>query len=576
MPKVYAQSGPSLPASQQPRAVRVSTLSLLYTLGYVVNLGIIPFKAYLSEPLPWALGPAFPASSLDPSTDAFATTAYTALSTTFNNVTVPSGVAFTRDGASNAYLLRYVVALPTEGDAACVKYMHYFPGALLYSRAMAAFVCDFVARNASARTQTLSYSCQQNRQANVVFSVICTWVELTEDATMSTYTVYHAGQQLESQWFSWLKFGVRCGLSGFILHALWHLYYRHYIPLVHNLRTVGIHPKRRLYTIQMGDPTWLILSHPFVSFVMAVDTFVNAGYGVIAVNRASQVTNLIEFGLGCLYGSRTVGIQFSVISMNSIHEQVWAAYMTMRFATPFIKFMHWEEYFEPVDAGLMTLTASIQAGPVMYLLTRTPIVSRFQLLQSIAAPAALQPHATEGSPGFLTFLAIMVGIPVVNSMVSQWFSRRQKKHTPCPISKFASVRFNDWKHRLLLHWHHRRRYDGQQVGDGGVEAGGTMYQLFETNPRYKQFPLVSTRGSDCFVVSWDEVTNERCQIRLSLLHALDFQPKSPEIAIHKCPTAHTASAMGYFDHKLCGPTTQPCPHTVTVVHLGANHCQWVA
>ncbi|KAF0683583.1 Aste57867_24349 [Aphanomyces stellatus] len=555
MSKVHAVSTSAPPStSQQPRIVRVNTLSLLYTLYNVLNLGLIPFKAYLSEPLPWALGLASPAASLEPSTDVFATNAYTFFSTTFNNATVPSLAAFTRDGPTNAYLLRYVVALPTEGDAACVTYMHHFPGALFYSRAMVAFVCDFVARNASARTQALGYSCQHNRHVNILFSVTCTWIEPFEDARSSSYTIYHAGQQLESQWFSWLKFIVRCGLSGFILHAIWHRYYRHYIPLVKSLRTVGIHLNCRRYTIEMGDPTWLILSHPFVSCMMAVDTIVNIGYGVIATNRGSQVTNVVEFGLGCFYGSRTV----------------WAAYMTMRFATPFIKFMHWEEYFEPVDAGLMALTASIQAGPVWYVLTRTRAVWAFQWLHSTAVPMAIQPHATEGSPGFLTFLAIMVSIPLVNSMVSQWFTRRRKKHTPCPISKFASVRFNDWKHRLLLHWHHRRRYDGQQV------RGGTMYQLFETNPRYKQFPLVSTRGSDCFVVSWDEVTNERCQIRLSLLHALDFQPKSPQIAIRRCPIDHASSSMGYFDHKLCGPTTSPCPHTVKVVHLGANHCQWVA
>ncbi|KAF0694465.1 Aste57867_14664 [Aphanomyces stellatus] len=556
MPKVHVQRGPV----RVPRAVRFGRTSVVYTIVYVLYLSLIPFKAYMTEPFPWQLPPL---SSLplnvDASFDVFANTTATYLTSLYNHATVPRGVVFSKHvNTTNSFVLRFTLALPRDGDTHCGDYMSYFPGAVFYSQGMAAFVCGFVARNTSMRLHDPLFQCLQDTFVGIRTAVSCTWLE-PSSASNSTYDVYHAVQLLESPWVSWVNFSVRCGLFGYIVHLLWHLYYCHYGPLAQNLRVLGLsQTSNHDYQIQLGDPTWLILSHPFVSLVMVVDCLVNSYYGGAANSRTSQLTDMGEFSLGCLYGSRIV----------------WVAYAFMRALTFWIRRYHWDSYFEPVDPGLLALAASFYSGPIMYLFSRTSHVWAYQWLQASLVPPAQRTQRTENFPLILIFYIMMAGVPLLHSIVGQALHRYRHPHATSTFATrtpdtFASRRFNDWKHWLLfLRW--------PRGHDGAIKEGGTLYHLFDTNPRYRKFPLFSTRGSDCFVLCVDANTGSIVrQVRLSLIYAMDPQTTCPSLAIPICPHDHPTCAVCTLEVSPgCDPSKQASP-SAKCLHLGANDCQWM-
>ncbi|KAF0695225.1 Aste57867_13947 [Aphanomyces stellatus] len=558
MPKVHALQRPSLTLPPR-RTVSFCRSSRLYSIGYVLNLLLIPFKAYISEPLPWTLEPlglniTWLAAKTESPFASYANSSIAFFASKYNPETILPDRVFTRDIASNTHVLRFTIALPPVGDSNCANHMHRFPGAVFYSQGKAAFVCDFIARNATSRLLPPMYACQYDTLlAWVDIATSCTWAIPIADngPIVSTYQVYHAVQLLETPFFSWLTFSVRLGLMGFILYQLWHLYYRHYGPLLCNLHDFGLDNDGtiQIYIVQLGDPTWLILNHPFVSLIMLLDCFFNVGYGGAACCRTSQLTDMGQFCLGCLYGSRTV----------------WASYFTMRYATPLLKHMQWENKFQPVDPGVMALTASFYAGPLMYITSRTSLVWLFQWMNYVAVPQAQRQERVEGS--ILAFLLLLASVPLINSFLAQFVHRHRTKHKSNATEKFVSTRFNDWKHRYL-YWFRR-------LHTCSIKEGGSLYHLVAENPRYKKFPLVSTRGSDCFVYGWDDNTDAYVhQVRLSLMDAaLDRQTTCPALAVSICPTDHPTFAAGVMNAHVCGQST--VTPSRKSIHIGANQCQWM-
>ncbi|RHY93510.1 hypothetical protein DYB37_011896 [Aphanomyces astaci] len=261
--------------------------------------------------------------------------------------------------------------------------------AIFYSLEKRQFVCDFVAANASSRLSMKLHHCQKNRLFGVTVVDTCTWVQPDEAAPVNIpdstyYTVYHSGQVWGGRAMCWVKFTWRCALGVYILWLMWRVYYRHYGPLVRNLRAIGLdkqchtYPVKE-YVVDVGDPTWLILSHPIVVVGMTVDCIVGAAYLGVATIRVTQVTDVTEFAVGCLYGSRTVRIP--------THDTcVWAAYLTMRFITPLVKRHCWERHFEPLDPGVMALTASLYAGPLVFIVCNSPLLLLFQPLLTVFLP----------------------------------------------------------------------------------------------------------------------------------------------------------------------------------------------
>ncbi|KAF0715173.1 Aste57867_3535 [Aphanomyces stellatus] len=549
----------ALPAPPTPRRrIYFCLHSRIYTVGYVLNLILMPFKAYLTEPLPWTLQPlSLDTAWLEAKTASpfagFANTTMAFFASKYNHESVAPDRVFTRDTEANTYLLRFTIALPPDGDARCVNHMHQFPGAIFYSQGMAAFVCTFVSRNATTRLNYPMHQCQYDTVVGIDIATSCTWA-MPIGLEDSSYQVYHAVQLLETPLFSWLNLCVRVGLMGLIIYLLWHLYYRHYAPLVYNLREWGLGggTNQASYVVQLGDPTWLILNHPLVSLIMLLDCFFNVGYGGAACCRTSQLTDMGQFCLGCLYGSRTV----------------WSSYFTMRYSTPLLKYMQWENEFQPVDPGVMALTASFYAGPLVYLISRTPLVLMFQWMNYVTVPESQRLERVEGAMSMLSFLLLLASVPLIHSFVAQYGHRHHTNHESSATERFVTTRFNDWKHRYLF-WFRRLHLCSRK-------EGGTLYRLFAENPRYKKYPLVSTRGSDCFVYGWDADADAYVhQVRLSLVYAaLDRQTTCPSQAIPICPADHPTYAAGVMNAHVCGQSVSP-PSSRKSIHMGANECQWM-
>ncbi|KAF0695035.1 Aste57867_14116 [Aphanomyces stellatus] len=548
MTKVYAEDGPSLAAV--PRTVRISTRSLIYTVGFILNLVLMPFKAYMSEPLPWNIQSPFLNYTSTDSFDSFTNKSASFLSAKYNHATLPASTIFARDLTANTYILRYAIQLPRNGDSSCAKYMQAFPGSGAYSEGVARSVCTFVAQNATARLASAQLACQHDMVSVFGVAVCCTWTELF-DQEQDMYQVYHSSLLFEPPLFTWTKFGYRGCLSCFVGYIIWHKYYREFDPLMRNLRAIGLDDKYKRYVVQLGDPTWLVLSHPLVSLAMVLDILVNSVYGGAAIFRTSQLNDMFQFFLGSLYGSRTV----------------WAAYLAMRYMTPVTKYMNWEHCFQPVDAGLLALTASIYAGPVFYFISHTPVVWVFQYIGALPVPAEKKAEQYDAAASTFAILLTMASVPIINSFVSQRLHEHRKKNAPPatgPQVKYAHGNFNDWKHRIMYRWHKQST---------NVIEGGAIYQLFDEHPQTKKLPIFSARGSDCFVFCVDDAGVIERQVRLSLIHALDLSTKCRVLSI--CPACHTHRAVGGVDEMQCDDTVKASPTQKYRVHFGANNCRWI-
>ncbi|KAF0688632.1 Aste57867_19744 [Aphanomyces stellatus] len=565
MPKVHAE-GPSTTGvwlsrpvrNVNLRATRFSKLSLLYSCFYVANIVLEPLKAYVGEPVPWSLRHVV----LNTSTllfEDFVNNTFHVLRAKYNNRTLAIGTLFSRDRDTNTALIRSRMTLPSNSPTMCDAFVIHFPGSIFYGQGMVQFVCNFLAQNTSDQSHAPQFICQHNRVAGLLISESCTWIEALPNST-GTFWVYHAVQIMENATWSWIKLGLRLGLSCFIAVQVWRLYYCQYRSLVLNLRTMGLSSNDGgLYEIQIGDPTWLILSHPFVCIVMVVDVVYSTSYAAIAGYRVYQVHDMWEFAIGSFSGS----------------NMVWASYAIMIFSSPIIKRLQWEKYFVSVDPGMMALMAAFYAGPLVYFITQTPIVLLLQELSQIGVLADDEGQTLDGTGGMVFLLIIFATVPLITSYLQHcrlrnYFTYGAPDSLPhrSDTRAFASMRYNDWKHRGLYPLHKHLTVKS--------ESGGTLYHLFDVNPRFKKLPLFSCRGTDCFVKCIDSVTGRIThQYRLSLILALDIpivSSQSENMSTIPTQSRCTTGAVCTFVKPI---NREMSADMKAVLIPAASNCQWL-
>ncbi|KAF0757357.1 hypothetical protein AaE_004291, partial [Aphanomyces astaci] len=439
----------------------------------------MPLKAYMTESYPWSLRLAILPMGDNVSHDTYEPQIYAFLSAQYNNATVSPSTTFSRDHVKNTYLLRFALSLPTHGDSStpCWSWLARFPdnvAAIFYSLEKRQFVCDFVAANASSRLSMKLHHCQKNR----LFGVTPDEASPVNIPDSTYYTVYHSGQVWGGRAMCWVKFTWRCALGVYILWLMWRVYYRHYGPLVRNLRAIGLDKQCHTYPVK---------DHPIVVVGMTVDCIVGAAYLGVATIRVTQVTDVTEFAVGCLYGSRTV----------------WAAYLTMRFITPLVKRHCWERHFEPLDPGVMALTASLYAGPLVFIVCNSPLLLLFQPLLTVFLPPEHHYDAVDSELVTIGLLMLLASVPIVRSV---WIPKLLRQ---CSIKQggattlrndVASSQFNDLKQRILFGLL-RRPCSVDQVG-------GSLHSLLDECCRVQRLPLFSPRGADCFVTCVPPTTND--------------------------------------------------------------------
>ncbi|KAF0688643.1 Aste57867_19755 [Aphanomyces stellatus] len=527
MAKVHAVRVGTTPKAN---TVRFNKVSLAYSCLFVVNFVTEPLKAYISEPLPWTINSAH-LHDRNRTFDEFVTSTYNSFSAKYNNRTLSASAMFAHDKGDNTVVLRYNMTLPASNPVdRCYSYLIYFPGSMLYGEGIVQFVCNFLAQNASTRLIMPRYMCQHLTLAgSIVLGDACVWIEPLP--TPGTFSVNHVLQVVESPPWCWMKFALRLLIAGVTMGEVWRLYYRHYGSLISNLKLIGIHNDgpHILYDVHVGDPTWIILSHPYICMAMMVDILYSTAYSVTQLFRVCQLQNLWQFAVGSFCNSNFV----------------WASYTTMRYTTSLIKHFHWELYFEPLDPGILALTSAFYAGPFLYLICQSPLILMFQFL--IQLLPTMKMEAMEVSLGMLVYLLLFASIPLLQAAISR-FCRRRKERRQQPsksLVQFNSIHFNDWKHFLVLVLQN-------PTLPALSKTGGTLYTLFDQTPQYRKFPLYSPRGSDCFVREVDTRTGRIVgQFRLSLLYGLDFQCSDSSLRIATCTRPHVGKAVCVCDSQLC-------------------------
>ncbi|KAG9407747.1 hypothetical protein AC1031_020989 [Aphanomyces cochlioides] len=291
-------------ATESTRRTPVSfyRVSVIYSTFFVIKLAATPLLAYLTEPTPWSL----PQQSFGDweSFESFNNGTYAILEQGYKQHGVNENKTTFYDSTYNMFFVRFELELPPSIPANDkLSYLIKLPGAMLYGKGICDFVYNFIGQNAAERiARSDLFFCQHFLYFGFPLDDTCVWLEpLTSP---NVYVVHYGKVIWESITWSWLKFIFRSLLTTYILIVLKKRYYSQYKSLFAHLATIGVDSKFIQYEVILGDPTCLILSDPFVTFVMLVDVWLGGAYSSISTVRVSQLKDLMAFALGCFYSSR--------------------------------------------------------------------------------------------------------------------------------------------------------------------------------------------------------------------------------------------------------------------------------
>ncbi|KAH9094967.1 hypothetical protein LEN26_017995 [Aphanomyces euteiches] len=544
-------------ATESTRRTRVNfyRFSVVYSTFFVIKLAATPLLAYLTEPTPWSL----PRQSFGDwdSFEAFNNGTYAILEQGYKLHGVDKNKTTFHDSTSNMFFVRFELELP---PTAWYVYIVVMTFSTIYNTLTGAMLYECMARSDL-------FFCQHFLYFGFPLDDTCVWLEpLTSP---NVYAVHYGKVIWESITWSWLKFIFRSLLTTYILIVLKKRYYSQYKSLFADLAAIGVDSKFTQYQVILGDPTCLILSDPFVTFVMLVDVWLGGAYSGISTVRVSQLKDLMAFALGCFYSSR----------------YVWIGFFAMKMLSILVKRFGWEANFMPVDP----------AG-------QTPIMVIFQFTWSIFLPASQQTEAVDAAAGILTGNLIMASCPILfswtlaqlkshdsgiskaKSKLSFIFSpckrfRRTRKHEPVAISPiqthlrkkktntstinpFGQRSFNDIKLLVLFAFILRRLPKSVQ------QVGGSLHELYEERPQHRNMALFSHRAADCFVLCYTCDGKIQLQLRLSLLAYFDQRHLDPASCIPTCTSQHTTS-YATLNARKCD-TYEPTTTISNLTHLIQN------
>ncbi|RHY10614.1 hypothetical protein DYB28_000751 [Aphanomyces astaci] len=513
-------------------------LSVLVNVGFALNLATTPLMAYVAEPYPWGI----------PLQNTFADVPYDALDAAaapmfqglYNNMTMAPLEWFKLDLATLSYAVRYTLVIPPADEFVShplrqVNALVSFPGALVantptcdvrlmdvaaagfYGVGGRALVYDFLAANSSARASNRWCTCQFAVLLGIPIAVGCLWFYSTSSSAdtlpSTSITAFFSVQLFETFSMCWFKLAYRVALSLYVVWLLWSRYYRHIVALHRSLNRLGLDCTSSCtrYKIMLGDPSGLIMSEFVVAVVVLLDIWMNVSYLSIAFIQVSQVTD--------------------------VWQLVWGGALFVCILTVFTKRYKWEAIFTPVDPTVLTIASYIYGGPVLAVFVATPAMVVVYMLRHISLPGKN---------------------PVVDMEVSA-LTHRTYSDTWWQVHKTTG----DIKHRLLRTLYKQRSKDCR---------GGSIYKLFDRNPRYRMKPLTSLLSADVFVLCARGGEGPQVydiQVRLSLVSLLDTHANDPALAITTCPREHRASVATLGHPTSCTTRSPPfVAHAFTCVHLG--------
>ncbi|KAH9104828.1 hypothetical protein AeMF1_019211 [Aphanomyces euteiches] len=518
------------------RSASFSRWSIAYNVFFAFNLISTPFTAYLNEPQPGGVEASnFP--SWD-SFDEYVNGTATFLQRIYNNKTVDVSSITAHDIATNSFALRYSMTLPFEvpGNKTFDHYIRMPGGGALYGNGVREFVTNFLASNETLRNEMQPWRmCQHERLMSFTYGELCVWI--LSDTEPSQYIVWGAAIVRESPESCWAKLAYRCFLSSYFSYVLWTRYYRHYIPLLTNLRHLGLDPKYDRYEIVVGDPLYAILSEPVLV--------------ILAIMRVTQFHDAWVYVCGCMYLARLI----------------WTSYLGAQVLSFAAKRRQWEKIYAAIDPAFIAIATYFQCGPLMTLMCSTPIVWTFYTFGCFFQSAELDNQAVESISASL-LLAATLPIPLSHASLA-W---RQRKRNRVDVTNSIVIRqkvskfsFNDLKALLFIALT-VKRFPKNSIG-------GSLHKLYYKNPRYRKLPLISHRAADCFILCYNIDGGLDMQVRLSLLSCMDRLEDDPDLAIPMCSSAHSRCVC-VIDKEGC-ETFKASAKTRQCIHVADSNCQWV-
>ncbi|RHZ23697.1 hypothetical protein DYB37_008261 [Aphanomyces astaci] len=407
-------------------------LSVLVNVGFALNLATTPLMAYVAEPYPWGI----------PLQNTFADVPYDALDAAaapmfqglYNNMTMAPLEWFKLDLATLSYAVRYTLVIPPADEFVShplrqVNALVSFPGASVantptcdvrlidvtaagfYGVGGRALVYDFLAANSSARASNRWCTCQFAVLLGIPIAVGCLWFYSTSSSAdtlpSTSITAFFSVQLFETFSMCWFKLAYRVALSLYVVWLLWSRYYRHIVALHRSLNRLGLDCTSSCtrYKIMLGDPSGLIMSEFVVAVVVLLDIWMNVSYLSIAFIQVSQVTDVWQLILGCMY-------------------TVWGGALFVCILTVFTKRYKWEAIFTPVDPTVLTIASYIYGGPVLAVFVATPAMVVVYMLRHISLPGKNPVVDMEVSASIVAISLFVSSIPVVYSLARTYIRYR--------------------------------------------------------------------------------------------------------------------------------------------------------
>ncbi|OQR92652.1 hypothetical protein ACHHYP_03364 [Achlya hypogyna] len=509
--------------------VRRNRVSVFLSLCSLLNIACMPMKAYISEYLPWHAPPVLHPTFANYSDFTRHMLGY--YQTLYTNVSVPRDVTYYCDSAEDTQVMRQVlrpaIVAPIPRDECLSRFLLGTPGLIFYSKAEMDVVCAIVSATDVRVVDVMASArdlCFWERFLSLDIGISCLWltagdaVHGTTDATLVTLTYLYSAVRYD-KWL-WLKFVFRLFNTGFVLHRLWTKYYRHVLELQQALATRShlAEPEGLWrYELVVGDPTAIILMDAWVAFTFVVDIWLSVGNVGVGVLRATQNGDLMVFFINTLYLSRTV----------------WFAYWGLCVVAYWLKKKRCQRFFCDVDPTMVAIAVTIYGPLVSWLSGNVAFLTQlYQYLLECLVPTSSRNQYNELVLSCSLYTIGIACVPIVYGFLAALLKcRRCSSLHPeygSPMTQsalYASHAYNTLKGRSLLALVRPFRTTPHVA-----PRGGTVYALFEADPRYKRCPTIRLCAADCYLLCYHNgVLKEK--LRLSLLSSVELHPNERALAI---------------------------------------------
>ncbi|EQC36614.1 hypothetical protein SDRG_06054 [Saprolegnia diclina VS20] len=539
--------------------VRYNRVSVVLSLGFLLNLVLMPLKAYMSEASPFddkqfALVSANAIPEVNHTVSmAFAKT----LQARFVNVTSP----YTYDASLSAEIVRNVV--PYNASGCNDQVLTRITGSIYCPFDLPSKLTAFLCGRSSTPIARVGTAYMMNAPTGV-FAFWSSPGDVTgagaSATTATTITFMYATVRYSLFWLT-TKFCVRFGLSLLIGVEAYRLYYRHVRTLRRLLRSHPLHPTPTnavRYEIVFGEPTSLVVCHPLVIAVFMVDFWSSVEVVAQAILRVSQTKALYYTGLGAMFLSRSV----------------WFSYATLTALNRYLKWRRRAALFRPSSTTVVAMASFTFAG--LSTNAQNAWLPTLLLYTHISKPLAEAPsdseyYTTQALPASILYSISLCGIPFLLAIPR--FTLRRLREWMHPIVKYTQVPVGgprDVRYRLMA-WYCRLQhiYSGRRV------LGGSVYDLFNIDSRFRSMMTVGQNGNDCYVFGYD-ADNHLIEItRLSLLSRVDLARFGLDTGKRVRPDA-LVSPTAPAPHFAVGRVHLPSGNRGLGVEFGADNSPWLA